>query len=115
MTRPPGRPRGSSTSGAKPLSKSQIRLLDKSLIGTTHEHRNRALIFLCLGSGLRIGEAVGMSLGVIADPTNWRVRASFVLDRHATKGRKSRRVYLSKQARTYGSGHRNGPQCRNYN
>lgn len=63
------------------------------------EHRDRALIWMCLGAGLRCGEAAQLNHGLVVHAD--KLREGFVLDRHTTKGKRSRRVYLSQQARRF--------------
>ena len=90
MARPTG------TGGrAKELSKLEIQRVDQMLIGTTHEHRNRCLLYLCLGGGFRISEAVGLK---VRDVSNGSIRPQVVLKKHSTKSKRSRTVFLSRQA-----------------
>jgi len=90
-----GRPRG--TGGrAEELTPDQIRRIDKCLTGTRHEKRNRALFYLGLGTGMRIGELVGLRVKDVAPKR--RVRSRIVLEKHSTKSKRSRTVAISKQA-----------------
>lgn len=91
------RPKG--TGGqAKELSRDEIQRIDKCLTGTRHEHRNRALLYLGLGSGMRISELVSLKLKDIK--AHDQVLPQIILEKHSTKSRRSRTVYLSKQAIT---------------
>ena len=92
-----GRPKG--TGGkAKELTKDEIRRIDRCLGGTFYEVRNRALFFLGLGSGMRISEICGLRMVDIAP--HGKVLDQVVLEKHSTKSKRSRTVYLSKQAIT---------------
>jgi site-specific recombinase XerD len=93
-----GRPKG--TGGlAKEFSGQEIQRIDKCLVGTLFEHRNRALFYLGLGTGMRIAEICGLCVRDVA-PFGKVVR-QIVLERHSTKSRKSRTVYVSRQAVTH--------------
>ena len=90
-----GRPRG--TGGkAEELTPAEIRRIDKCLTGTRHELRNRALFYLGLGSGMRIGELVALAVKDVAP--HGKVLSRIVLEKHITKAKKSRTVALSRQA-----------------
>ena len=95
-----GRPPG--TGGqAKELSRQEIKRIDQCLINTLHEYRNRALFFLGLGSGMRIAEMCQLSISDIATLNSTKkieILPAVVLERHSTKSKQSRTVYLSKQA-----------------
>lgn len=56
------------------------------------------LIFLGLGTGMRIGEMVSLKVGDVRDGRG-EIVSSVRLEKHSTKGKKSREVYLSQQAR----------------
>lgn len=91
-------PRPKGTGGqAKTLSPAEIGRLNACLIGTRHESRNRALFFLGLGTGMRISEMVGLTLTDVLD-ANGQVLDHIVLEKHSTKNKKSRTVFISKQA-----------------
>ncbi len=93
-----GRPKG--TGGlAKELSASEIQRIDKCLVGTTFEQRNRALFFLGLGTGMRIAELCGLLVRDVAP--HGKVLRQIVLERHSTKSRPSRTVHVSRQAVTH--------------
>ena len=60
-----GRPKN--TGGqAEELSPEEIRRIDRCLAGTLCEHRNRALLYMGLGSGMRIDEIVKLKIRDIA-------------------------------------------------
>lgn len=93
-----GRPKG--TGGlAKELSADEIQRIDKCLIGTTFEQRNRALFFLGLGTGMRIAELCGLRVRDVAP--HGKVIRQIVLERHSTKSRRSRTVHVGRQAVTH--------------
>ena len=93
-----GRPKG--TGGrAKALSRNEINRISKVLTDTRHELRDRALIFLGLGSGMRISEMVGLKVQDVAPRGS--VLPTVVLEKHSTKAKKSREVSLSSQARKH--------------
>ncbi len=84
----PGRPKGSSTGPARELTHEEIERLTLS----TPSLRDRALLWVCLGGGLRVGEACTLTLQCVA------VEGSILVQAHKAKGGKSRRVYLAPQA-----------------
>lgn len=94
MTRPKG-----SGGIAKELTAQEIKRIDKCLAETRHEHRNRAIFFLGLGSGMRISEIVNLRIkdvrpyGQIVD--------EIVLEKHTTKANQSRTVAISEQAKKH--------------
>lgn len=96
-----GRPLGSGGQ-AKELTREEIKRINLCLTGSAHEHRNRGLFFLGLGSGMRIAEICQLRILDIArlDLKKGKVDVfpSLVLEKHSTKSKKSRTVYLSKQA-----------------
>ena len=91
MTRPKG-----SGGKAKALTRDEIRRVDKCLTGTIHEQRDRLLLYLGLGSGMRIGELVQLTVGDVAP--YGKVLDEVVLTKQITKEGRSRRVYLTPQA-----------------
>lgn len=91
-----GRPKG--TGGqSKALTPDEIRRIDLEFSGP-YETRNRAIFFWGLGTGMRISEIVGLRLKDVAP--HGKVLSEIVLEKHSTKGKKSRTVYVSKQAQT---------------
>lgn len=93
--RGPGRPKGTSGGDARELSVAEISRLMKVASEGRWGARNRALIALCLGSGVRISEAVGLTIGNVCDER--RVKTAFNLNRTKTKNKESRSVHLTKQ------------------
>ena len=94
MTRPKG------TGGkAKSLTRDEIARLRRSLKTTTHERRNRALIDLALGTGMRIGEIVSLVVKDVWDAQRHESLEEIVLERHSTKSGKSRTVAVAPFAR----------------
>lgn len=90
-------PRPKGTGGqAKALSSEEIRQIDRQFSGP-YEIRNRALFYWGLGTGMRISEIVSLRLRDVA-PFG-EVLSQVILEKHSTKGKKSRTVYVSQQAR----------------
>jgi len=93
-----GRPKGSGGK-AEELSTSEINRIDKCLVGTRHELRNRALLYLGLGSGMRIDEMMGMRLKDIAPHgAGSDLLSRIILEKHSTKSKRSRTIIVSRQA-----------------
>lgn len=82
-----GRPTGSGSGPARPLTADEIERLTAAT-----SLRDRALVWLCLGGGLRVGEACSLLIGHCASD------GSILIERSRAKSKKSRRVYLSGQA-----------------
>lgn len=81
------RPKGTGTGPARPLTQDEVwRLL--SVCGP----RDQAIVWCCLGGGLRVGEAIKLRVGDVGSD------GSLLIEARRTKGRKSRHVYLSPQA-----------------
>jgi len=92
--------RPSGTGGkAEELARDQIRRLDRCLTGSRTELRDRALIYLGLGSGMRIGELAQLRWEDVA-PAG-KVLSRIVLEKHSTKSGESRTVAISAQAREH--------------
>lgn len=72
------------TGPARPLTGHEIARLTAAA-----SLRDRALIWCCLGGGLRIGEACSLTIGAV-DP-----EGSILIEARKTKSRKTRRVFLS--------------------
>ena len=89
------RPTGSGGK-AKALSREEVQRVDRCLSGTTTEHRDRLLLYLGLGSGMRIGGLTQITVGQVA-PFG-QVVDQITLSKQATKEGRSRVVYLSPQA-----------------
>lgn len=91
------RPAGQAHSINKALNDAQVkRLLDIAGAGPTGL-RNLGLVWLCL-SGCRIGEACSVRFSDLLN-VEGEVLSSFVLNRGATKGKKTREVFLGTKAR----------------
>lgn len=75
---------------ARPLTQDEIRRLL-----AVASPRDTAIIWCCLGAGLRVGEACRLLVGQL-DPSG-----SIVVDKHSAKSRKTRTVYLSGEAKPY--------------
>jgi len=81
---------------AKELNKVEIDRISKCLAGTRFELRNRSLFYLCLGSGMRVGESSQLLIKDVMP--NGEILKEIALEKHSTKGKRSRTVYLSSQA-----------------
>lgn len=92
------RPRGSGGQ-AKELTSIEIQRISRYLFGTRFERRDRAIFYLGLGSGMRISEIVGLTVGDVF-PFG-KVLEEVRLEKHSTKSKRSRTVSLSRQARQY--------------
>lgn len=77
------------------MTTAEIRRVDRCLVGSRNEARNRALLYLGLGTGMRIAELVSLTIGDVA-PFG-EVLDHIVLD-NRTKSRRSRTVWLTPQA-----------------
>ena len=79
-------------------STGQARALTRDEIQRLHEcasPRDRAILWTCLGGGLRIGETCRLLVGQLG--SDWGV----TIDRHSAKGKKTRKVFISLEARPY--------------
>jgi integrase/recombinase XerD len=90
-SRPAGRPRGTGTGPARELTPDEVVRLTRCALSA----RDRALVWLCLGGGLRIGEACSLRLVDLASDGSVLVEAS------RAKSQRSRRVYLVPEARKH--------------
>lgn len=88
---PHGRPTGTSTGPAREITPAEIAALTE----TAPTLRDKALIWLCLGGGLRVGEACTLTHRCVGSD------GSILVERSKSKSGKSRRVYLSPQAQTH--------------
>jgi integrase/recombinase XerD len=87
MTSTKGRPKGTGTGKARELTVPEI----ERLTAVTTNLRDRALIWICLGAGLRVGEAVTMTVG--------RVGPDYVVvEKSRAKGGETRRTFMTPQA-----------------
>jgi len=78
---------GKGTGPARPLTGHEI-----SRLTAQASSRDRALVWCCLGGGLRVGEACSLDVGNV-DPDG-----SILIEARKSKSRKSRRVFLSDEA-----------------
>lgn len=91
-----GRPVGSGGQ-ARELHPEEVKRVLQCAVGTQNKVRNCSLFLLGLGSGMRIGEIVGLK---VADVFPYgEVLPSVILEKHSTKSGKSREVFISNQAR----------------
>ena len=91
-----GRPKG--TGGqAEELARAEVTRISKCLAGTRHELRDRAMLYLGVGSGMRIGELSQLRVGDIRG-ADGRLLSRVVLEKHSTKSKRSRTVAISSQA-----------------
>jgi integrase/recombinase XerD len=92
------RPQGSGGT-AKELTAQEIKRIDKCFAETRYEHRNRAIFFLGLGSGMRISEIVNLRIKDVRP--YGKLVDELVLEKHSTKAKKSRTVAISDQAQKH--------------
>ena len=85
---------------AKDLTTDEVRRIVKCLAGTRHELRDLALFHLGLGTGCRIGELAQLRVGDVANAQG-KVLAELRLEKHSTKSKRSRTVFLSEQAQAH--------------
>ena len=78
---------GKGTGPARPLTGHEIARLTAAA-----SLRDRALVWCCLGGGLRVGEACSLTVGAV-DPDG-----SILIEASKAKSRRSRRVFLSDEA-----------------
>lgn len=83
-----GRPKGTGTGKARELTPQEIERLTRC----TQNLRDRALIWVAMGAGLRIGECMSMLICHVASD------GSVLVERSRAKSRRSRRVHLAPQA-----------------
>jgi len=97
MTRRPkprhrrGRPVGGGGQ-AKILTSAEITRVDKCLKGMRHEHRNRALFYLQLATGMRVGVLAALNVGTVLHRRT--IRREFNLGTAHTKYCRPRTIYL---------------------
>lgn len=85
-----GRPKGTGTGQARELTPDEVERLYKCTLGP----RDRALLAVCLGAGLRAGEAVSLLRSHVGD--GW-----VLVERSRAKSGKSRRCRLTPAARRH--------------
>lgn len=93
------RPKGSGGQ-ARVLTEQDLKQVSGFLHTQRHGLRDRALIYFCLGSAARIGEACGLLIQDVRAP-NGRILKQVVLELHSTKSKRSRTIHLSPQAREH--------------
>lgn len=90
-SKPKGRPKGTGTGQARELTPAEI----EHLTAVTTDLRDRALLWLCIGAGLRVGEACSLTIGRIGSD------GSVLIERSRAKSKKSRRCFVAPRAKTY--------------
>jgi len=98
QTKKVGRPKDSGCGKSASLTKEDIELVIKSLAKTTHEIRNKTIIYLGLGSAMRVSEICNLSISSILDEKG-KIKDEIILSKHTTKNGKSRNVFLSNQSK----------------
>lgn len=94
MTRPKG------TGGiAKSLTPEEIRRLYRTIEEYPHARRNRALVDLALGTGMRISEVVSLYVRDVYNTDTCEVLNEIALEKHSTKACVSRTVAVAPFAR----------------
>ncbi len=89
---PRHRRRPAARTHAKGLTLADITRVDHSLRASRNEHRNRALFFLQLATGLRVGELAALDVGHVLHRSV--VRRQFRLEPADTQHRRPRTIYL---------------------
>jgi len=79
-------------SGSNYITEKEIKRIDKCLVGTRNEDRNRAVIMFLAYTGCRVQEGFKVKLGDILDSSTKEVKSVFTLKE--TKGGKDRRVFI---------------------
>jgi integrase/recombinase XerD len=93
-------PRPKGTGGAaKELTPKEIKRIDLWMANGRHALRNRTMFFVALGTGMRIGEVVGLRVADVRPHDE--VLEEIVLEKHSSKTKKSRTVALNDQAREH--------------
>jgi integrase/recombinase XerD len=85
-----GRPKGTGTGKARELTTAEVERLT-----ATTQPRDRALVWLCLGAGLRVSEACTAKIGHLGSD------GSVVIEKWSTKGKATRRCFISPVAITH--------------
>ncbi|HXQ24743.1 MAG TPA: site-specific integrase [Candidatus Acidoferrales bacterium] len=91
----PSRRRGRPAGGggqAKILTAAELTRVDKCLKGMRNEHRNRALFYLQLATGVRVGELAALNVGDVLHRQT--IRREFNLGTADAKYCKPRTIYL---------------------
>ena len=79
----------------KPLTMAELHQIESGLEGDRHEFRNKALLNLCIWSGLRISEICGLKISDVYDTKS--IRAHLEIKTFGRVECGTRRVILSKQ------------------
>ena len=80
------------------LTEKQVKSLLSATKMTRYQERNRLMVVLSFGVGLRACEISGITVGDVLDSEN-NVRETVILKSHQTKGSQSHSVYLSESVR----------------
>ncbi len=91
----PGRPKGTSTGGAVAFTDAEVSRLKK--VSRAISHRDFAYVCFLLGTGARVAEPLQLTIGDCID-AGGKVLACIPLDKHQTKSRESRHLWLSNSA-----------------
>jgi integrase len=78
--------------GARHITEAEIKRIDKCLVGTRNEVRNRAVIYFLAYTGCRVQEAFKVSLGDVLDLSSGAIQSTFTLKK--TKGGKDRKIFV---------------------
>lgn len=79
----------------RPLTAAELSQIEAGLRGDRNEFRNKALLNLCLSSGLRISEICGLKIGDVFD--NKSIRARLEVKTFGRDERGNRRIVLSQK------------------
>jgi len=83
---------------AMTLNEKQLKIVLAHTATRRHAARDRAIVMVSYLAGLRAKEIAALTIANVRDETGM-IREEFVLMPEQTKGRKSRRVFLSKRLR----------------
>jgi integrase/recombinase XerD len=86
-----GRPKGTGTGKARELTPEEI----ERLTAATTNPRDRALLWLCIGGGLRVGESCSLTVGRFGSD------GSVLIEKSLAKSGRSRRCYVAPRALEY--------------
>jgi integrase/recombinase XerD len=95
-TRKKGRPLGTGGAAAY-LKPEEITRIDKCMIGTENELRNRAIFFFGLSSGCRISEIVALKIGQLLGDNRNKLNDYISIEKHSNKSRRSREIYIGRR------------------
>lgn len=94
QTKKPGRPKGSSTAGARSITDAELKRL--LAVAKAHSLKDWAYVSFCVGTGARVAEPLMLTIGDVW--VGGKVVGSVALDKNKTKSRRSRRLVISKTA-----------------